>query len=222
MIRVAIADDQDMVRTGLRLILLREDDIDVVADARNGREAVEVARRVQPDVVLMDIRMPLMNGIEATAQLVADAGCSSRVLILTTFDDDAFVYDALAAGASGFLLKDAPADELITAIRVIASGEAILAPAVTRRLIEQFSRHRPRSPDVTSVGALTDRERQVLRCMADGLNNAEIAHALTIGDATVKTHVARILQKVDARDRVQAVITAYRSGLAYDEAPAVE
>jgi DNA-binding NarL/FixJ family response regulator len=222
MIRVVIADDQDMVRTGLRLILSREDDIDVVADARNGREAVDVARRLQPDVVLMDIRMPLIDGIAATAQLVSDDACSSRVLVLTTFDEDAFVYEALAAGASGFLLKDAPADELITAIRVIASGEAILAPAVTRRLIEQFTRHRPRSADVASVDALTDRERQVLRCMADGLNNAEIARALTIGDATVKTHVARILQKTGARDRVQAVIIAYRSGLAYNQAPTTE
>jgi DNA-binding NarL/FixJ family response regulator len=221
-IRVVIADDQDMVRTGLRLILLREDDIEVVADARNGTEAVAVARRMRPDVVLMDIRMPLMDGIAATAQLVADAECPSRVLILTTFDDDAFVYDALAAGASGFLLKDAPADDLIAAIRIIAAGEAILAPAVTRRLIDQFARQRPRSIDLASTRSLTERERQVLRRMADGLNNAEIALALTIGDATVKTHVARILQKLGARDRVQAVIAAYRSGVAYDDAPTME
>ncbi len=151
---------------------------------------------MRPDVVLMDIRMPVMDGIAATARLVADVGCSSRGLILTTFDEDAFVYEALAAGASGFLLKDGPADDLIAAIHVLASGEAILAPAVTRRLIEQFTRRRPISTDVASVDTLTDRERQVLRCMADGLNNTEIAHALTIGDATVKTHVARILQKV--------------------------
>jgi len=217
-IRVVIADDQDMVRTGLRLILLREDDIEVVADARTGTEAIDVARRLRPDVVLMDIRMPGMDGIAATTQLATDPDCPSRVLILTTFDDDAFVYDALAAGASGFLLKDAPADDLIAAIRIISAGEAILAPAVTRRLIDQFARHRPRPTDLASTASLTDRERQVLRKMADGLNNAEIARALIIGDATVKTHVARVLQKLDARDRVQAVITAYRSGIAYDDA----
>jgi DNA-binding NarL/FixJ family response regulator len=211
-----------MVRTGLRLILLREDDIEVVADARTGAEAIEVTRRLRPDVVLMDIRMPGMDGIAATTKLAADPNCRSRMLILTTFDDDAFVYDALAAGASGFLLKDAPADDLIAAIRIIASGEAILAPAVTRRLIDQFVRHRPQPTDLASTASLTNRERQVLRKMADGMNNAEIAHALTIGGATVKTHVARILQKLGARDRVQAVITAHRSGIAYDDVRSVE
>jgi len=211
-----------MVRTGLRLILLREDDIEVVADARTGAEAIDVVRRLRPDVVLMDIRMPGIDGIAATARLIADPECPSRVLILTTFDDDEFVYAAIAAGASGFLLKDAPADDLIAAIRIIASGEAILAPGVTRRLIDQFARYRPHAANVASVASLTQRERQVLRKMADGLNNAEIAHALTIGDATVKTHVARILQKLGARDRVQAVITAYRSGIAYDDAASME
>jgi DNA-binding NarL/FixJ family response regulator len=217
MIRVLIADDQELVRTGFRLILLREPDIEVVGDAANGAEAVAAARRYQPDVVLMDIRMPLLDGIAATTQLVSDADCPSRVLILTTFDDDEHVFDALAAGASGFLLKDAPADELINAIRVIADGEAMLAPTVTRRLLEQFSRRRPRAPERTKVDGLTTREREVLSHMAEGLNNTEIARTLVIGEATVKTHVARILQKLGARDRVQAVITAYRSGLAGEE-----
>lgn len=217
MIRVLIADDQELVRTGFRLILLREPDIEVIADVANGRDAVSTAQRLQPDIVLMDIRMPVLDGIVATSQLVADPGCPSRVLILTTFDDDEHVFEALAAGASGFLLKDAPADELISAIRVVAGGDAMLAPTVTRRLIDQFSRQHPRADEVASVNRLTDRERDVLHCMADGLNNTETARTLIIGEATVKTHVARILQKLGARDRVQAVITAYRSGLAYDD-----
>jgi DNA-binding NarL/FixJ family response regulator len=219
MIRVLIADDQELVRTGFRLILLREPDIEVIADVADGRQAVAAALRMQPDVVLMDIRMPVLDGIAATSQLVADPGCPSRVLILTTFDDDEHVFEALAAGASGFLLKDAPADELISAIRVLAGGDAMLAPTVTRRLIDQFIRQRPRATEVASVNTLTVREREVLRCMADGLNNTEIARSLIIGEATVKTHVARVLQKLGARDRVQAVITAYRSGLAYDDEP---
>ncbi|MDT4912637.1 MAG: hypothetical protein QOC66_1765 [Pseudonocardiales bacterium] len=216
MIRVLIADDQDMVRTGLRLILSRETDIEVIADAGNGAEAVEIARRLRPDVVLMDVRMPVMEGIAATAILAEDAGSTARVLILTTFDDEALVYDALAVGASGFLLKDAPADDLIAAIHILARGESILAPAITRRLIDKFTRQQPRAQETQSVERLTAREREVLRSMADGLNNAEIAQFFTIGEATVKTHVARILQKLDARDRVQAVIAAYRSGLAYE------
>lgn len=216
MIRVLVADDQELVRTGFRLILLREPDIEVIGDAANGREAVAAAQRLRPDVVLMDIRMPLLDGIAATSELVADAGCASRVLILTTFDNDEHVFAALAAGASGFLLKDAPADDLVAAIRVVAGGDAMLAPTVTRRLIDEFGRHRPHPHEVARVATLTDREREVLRCLADGLNNGETAHALTIGEATVKTHVARILQKLGARDRVQAVITAYRSGLAHD------
>jgi DNA-binding NarL/FixJ family response regulator len=215
-IRVLIADDQDMVRTGLRLILSRETDIEVIADAGNGAEAVEIARRLRPDVVLMDVRMPVMDGIAATARLAEDAGSTARVLILTTFDDEELVYDALAVGASGFLLKDAPADDLIAAIHILARGESILAPAITRRLIDKFTRQQPRAQDTQSVERLTAREREVLRSMADGLNNAEIAQFFTIGEATVKTHVARILQKLDARDRVQAVIAAYRSGLAYE------
>ncbi len=215
-IRVLVADDQEMVRTGFRLILSGEADIDVVADAANGREAVAIARRLLPDVVLMDIRMPLLDGLAATRELVADPNCPSRVLILTTFDSNEYVYEALAAGASGFLLKDAPADELIAALHVVADGAAILAPTVTRRLIEQFARQRPHARDVSGVQQLSARERQVLRRMADGLNNSEIAAALFVGEATVKTHVARILQKLGARDRVQAVITAYRSGLVHE------
>jgi DNA-binding NarL/FixJ family response regulator len=164
----------------------------------------------------MDVRMPVMEGIAATAILAEDAGSTARVLILTTFDDEALVYDALAVGASGFLLKDAPADDLIAAIHILARGESILAPAITRRLIDKFTRQQPRAQETQSVERLTAREREVLRSMADGLNNAEIAQFFTIGEATVKTHVARILQKLDARDRVQAVIAAYRSGLAYE------
>jgi DNA-binding NarL/FixJ family response regulator len=216
MIRVLIADDQEMARTGFRLILSREDDIEVIADAANGREAVEVAVREHPDVVLMDIRMPIMDGLAASAVLAADPTCASRVLILTTFDDDAHVFNALAAGASGFLLKDATTEELVTAIRVVAAGQALLAPTVTRRLIAQFAQYYPRAHDVDLVATLTDREREVLQAMSRGLSNSEIATALTVGDATVKTHVARILHKVQARDRAQAVIVAYRSGLAYD------
>jgi DNA-binding NarL/FixJ family response regulator len=217
-IRVLIADDQEMVRTGFRLILARESDIEVVGDAGNGTEAVAGARRLRPDVVLMDIRMPVLNGIAATTELVSDPGCATRVIILTTFDCDEYVFEALAAGASGFLLKDAPAAELIHAIRVVAAGEAMLAPVITRRLIEQFGRRQPQPDAVSDVAGLSDREREVLGQMAEGLNNQEIARALSLGEATVKTHVAHILQKLPARDRVQAVIAAYRSGLAYERA----
>ncbi len=216
MIRVLIADDQEMARTGFRLILSRESDIEVIGDAANGQEAVDIALREHPDVVLMDIRMPIMDGLAASARLAADRNCASRVLILTTFDDDAHVFNALAAGASGFLLKDATTDELIAAIRVVAAGQALLAPTVTRRLISQFAQYYPRSHDVNLVATLTGREREVLQAMSQGMSNSEIAKALTVGDATVKTHVARILQKLQARDRAQAVIVAYRSGLAYE------
>jgi DNA-binding NarL/FixJ family response regulator len=214
-IRVLIADDQEMVRTGFRLILSAESDIEVVADARDGQDAVTAAHRLKPDVALMDIRMPVLDGLAATTRIRQDPGCPTRVVILTTFDDDAYLYEALAAGASGFLLKDAPADALVSAIRVVAAGEAMLAPTVTRRVIEQFSRQRARPADIDAVDSLSAREREVLRLMADGLSNSEIATALFVGEATVKTHVARILQKLGARDRVQAVIAAYRSGLAY-------
>jgi DNA-binding NarL/FixJ family response regulator len=215
-IRVLVADDQEMVRTGFGLILQREPDIEVIGNAADGREAVALTRSRRPEVVLMDIRMPAMDGLEATRQIVADPGCASRVVILTTFDTDAYVHEALAAGASGFLLKDAPADQLIEAIRVVAAGDALLAPGVTRRLLSQFVRQRPDRHDRAAVDGLSDRERDVLLLMADGLSNGEIAERLVLSGATVKTHVARILTKLQARDRVQAVIRAYRSGLVYD------
>jgi DNA-binding NarL/FixJ family response regulator len=216
-VNVLLVDDQEMVRTGFRMILSGEPDIAVVGDAGDGREAVAAALRHQPDVVLMDIRMPVLDGIAATRQIRAGDGVRPAVIILTTFDDDEYLYEALAAGASGFLLKDAPADELLRAVRVVASGEALLAPAVTRRVIEKVTKHARHPAAVTAVSRLSAREREVLRRMADGLSNAEIARELVVGEATVKTHVARILQKLPARDRVQAVIVAYRSGLA-DEA----
>ena len=214
MIRVLVADDQELVRTGFRLILAGEPGITVVGDAADGRAAVELTRRLRPDVVLMDIRMPVLDGLAATQALAADPDCASRVLVLTTFDDDAYVFAALEAGASGYLLKDAPADQLVSAIHVVASGEAILAPAVTTRLVREVATRR-RDPDsVRAVQRLSARETEVLGHVADGRSNAEIAAALVLSEATVKTHVARILAKLDARDRVQAVVTAYRSGLA--------
>jgi len=213
-IRVLIADDQELVRTGFRLILAGEPGISVVGDAADGRAAVELTRRLRPDVVLMDIRMPVLDGLAATQALAADPDCASRVLVLTTFDDDGYVFAALEAGASGYLLKDAPAEQLVSAIHVVASGEAILAPAVTTRLVREVATRR-RDPDsVRAVQRLSARESEVLGHVADGRSNAEIAAALVLSEATVKTHVARILGKLGARDRVQAVVTAYRSGLA--------
>ena len=212
-IRVLIADDQAMVRTGFRMILSAERDIAVVADAANGREAINLTARLNPDVVLMDIRMPIVDGIAATSAITGDPGSFARVLMLTTFDDDQSVYQALSAGASGFLLKDAPADELVTAIRVVAAGEGILAPGVTRRVIDGFARRRASAADRAAVDRLSAREQDVLLLMANGRNNSEIAVALFIGEATVKTHVSRVLDKLSARDRVQAVIVAYRSGI---------
>jgi DNA-binding NarL/FixJ family response regulator len=213
-IRVLVADDQELVRTGFRLILAGEPGITVVGDAADGRAAVELTRRLRPDVVLMDIRMPVLDGLAATQALAADPDCATRVLVLTTFDDDAYVFAALEAGASGYLLKDAPAEQLVAAIHVVASGEAILAPAVTTRLVREVATRR-RDPDcVRAVQRLSARETEVLGHVADGRSNAEIAAALVLSEATVKTHVARILAKLGARDRVQAVVTAYRSGLA--------
>ena len=220
MIRVALVDDQAMVRAGFRMILESEPDITVVGEAGDGREAVDVVARSAPDVVLMDVRMPLMDGIEATRRLVASAS-QARVLILTTFDLDDYVYAALRAGASGFMLKDAPAEQLINAVRVIAAGDALLAPSVTRLLIEEVSR-RP-AVDAASVAPglvdLTDRELEVLLLMARGLSNGEIATQLYLGEATVKTHVGRVLTKLQLRDRVQAVVVAYESGLVTPGAP---
>ncbi len=208
-IKVLIADDQALVRTGFRKILESEPDLEVVGEAGDGGEAVEAGLLLRPDVVLMDIRMPRLDGLEATRRLAG----KTRVLVLTTFDLNEYVYEALRAGASGFLLKDAPADQLVTAIRVVAAGEALLAPSITRRLIEEFAR-RPRSnARPGQLEALSPRELEVLRLVARGLSNAEIAAELYVGDATVKTHVSRILQKLTLRDRVQAVVLAYESGL---------
>jgi DNA-binding NarL/FixJ family response regulator len=215
-IRVVLADDQELVRTGFRMILGAEPDVDIVADARNGQEAVEAVVRHQPDIVLMDIRMPVLDGVAATRRIVSAPRCRTRVVILTTFDDDASVYEALAAGASGFLLKDATATELVAAVRVVADGEAMLTPSITRRVIERVGQRHAGGADVAAVQRLSQREREVLRLMADGLSNAEIGRELVVSEATVKTHVARILQKLPARDRVQAVVTAYRAGLPYE------
>jgi DNA-binding NarL/FixJ family response regulator len=210
-VRVLLADDQDLVRAGFRMILETQADLAVVGEAGDGVEAVAAARRLQPDVVLMDIRMPNLDGLQATKQLMA-AGARSRVVILTTFDLDEYVYQALAAGASGFLLKNAPPEQLISAVRVVAAGDALLAPSITRRVIEQFARLPP--PGGTdALAGLTDRERQVLKLVARGLSNAEIAAQLFVSDATVKSHVAHLLAKLQLRDRVQAVVLAYESGL---------
>jgi DNA-binding NarL/FixJ family response regulator len=208
-VRVLIADDQALVRTGFRKILESEPDLEVVGEAGDGAEAVERVALLRPDVVLMDIRMPGVDGLEATRRVAG----RTRVLILTTFDASEYVYEALRAGASGFLLKDTPAAQLVTGIRVVAQGEALLAPSVTRRLIEQFARRPAPSFRPEAVAELTARELEVLRLLARGLSNAEIAQELVIGDATVKTHVARVLQKLGLRDRVQAVVIAYESGL---------
>ncbi|HUR84512.1 MAG TPA: response regulator transcription factor [Solirubrobacteraceae bacterium] len=211
-IGVLIADDQALVRAGFRMVLEAEDDIEVVGEAANGEQAVHGAQRLKPDVVLMDIRMPELDGIGAT-RLIAGAD-GARVLILTTFDLDEYVYDALGAGASGFLLKDSPPEQLVAAIRVVAGGDALLAPSVTSRLIEQFARGAPaRVQPPPGFDELTARELEVFELMARGLSNAEIADALVVGDTTVKTHVARLLSKLGLRDRVQAVVLAYESGL---------
>ena len=212
MIRVVIADDQRLVRTGLRMILTAVDDVEVVGEAADGHEAVAVCAEQRPDVVLMDVRMPGLDGIDATRAVVAHDD-PPRVLVLTTFDLDDVVYDALRAGASGFLLKDAPEDRLVTAIRVVAEGGSLFAPSVTRRLIEEFARAREDRAAPTSLSALTDRETEVLRAVARGLSNAEIGTELYVSENTVKTHVARILMKLGLRDRVQAVVLAYESGL---------
>jgi DNA-binding NarL/FixJ family response regulator len=215
-IRVLVADDQELVRTGFRLILETEDDIVVVGQAADGVEAVDLARRHLPDVVLMDVRMPTLDGIEATARLVgpdASPPAPVRVLMLTTFDMDDYVYAALRNGASGFLLKDTPPEDLVRAIRVVAAGDALLAPSVTRRLIQDVSRTRALPVVPPGVATLTDREREVLGLVARGLSNAEIAEALVLGETTVKTHVGRVLMKLGLRDRVQAVVLAYESGL---------
>jgi DNA-binding NarL/FixJ family response regulator len=214
MITVLIADDQAMVRQGFGALLSAQPDLLVVGDAADGADAVARARTLDPDVVLMDVRMPVMDGLEATRRLLADGRDRPKVLILTTFDLDDYVYEALRAGASGFLLKDAPADELVHAVRVVAAGEALLAPSVTRRLIAEFAArpHRDR-PRPTALNALTPRETDVLRLIARGRSNAEIAADLVVAEQTVKTHIGRILGKLALRDRAQAVVFAYETGL---------
>ena len=210
-IRVLVADDQSMVRAGFRMLLSEEKDIDVVAEAGNGIEAVNQAARFHPTVVLMDIRMPELDGLEATRRIVV-ADPAARVLILTTFDLDEYVYEALRAGASGFVLKDDPPEQLIAAIRTVAGGNALLSPAVTERVIKQFARA-PRAAAPKEFDDLTTREREVFRLIASGLSNAEIGRELFISETTVKTHVTRVLQKLHLRDRVQAVVLAHQSGL---------
>ena len=213
-IRIIVADDHQVVRAGFAALLETQPDFAVVGTACDGVEAVKIARELRPDVALMDVRMPNMDGIEATRQLT-ESGAGPRILILTTFDLDEYVYDALCAGASGFLLKDVTAERLFDAVRVVAAGEALLAPTVTRRLISEFTRLRPRaaaSPPVV-LGALTPRETEVLKLVAEGLSNPEIAARLVVTEETVKTHVSRVLSKLGLRDRTQAVVTAYESGL---------
>ena len=208
-----VVDDQALVRAGFRMILEAEPDLVVVGEANDGLEAIEVAERAQPDVILMDIRMPRLDGVEATARITGQPD-PPRVLILTTFDLDEYVFAALRAGASGFLLKDTPAEDLVEAVRVVAAGDALLAPSITRRVIEEFAAQAPASPATTAdLEQLTEREHEVLVHMARGLSNGEIADALYLGETTVKTHVGRILMKLQLRDRVQAVVLAYESGL---------
>jgi len=211
MVRVLLADDQRLVRTGLRMILDAEADLEVVGEAANGEEALERCRELAPDVVLMDVRMPVMDGVEATRRL-QDLPEPPRVIVVTTFDLDEVVYEALRAGASGFLLKDAPESRLVAAIRVVAEGGSMFAAAATRRLVQEFARQRP-APPPAEVERLTERETEVLRLVARGMSNAEIAEELVVTENTVKTHVARTLAKLGVRDRVQAVVVAYEAGL---------
>jgi DNA-binding NarL/FixJ family response regulator len=215
-IRVAIVDDQALMRDGFSMILDAQPDIDVVGDAENGRLGVELCLRTRPDVVLMDIRMPVMDGIEATRLITSSEGLDAKVLVLTTFDLDEYVFAAMRAGASGYLLKDTPAKELVAAIRVIAQGDALLSPSVTKRLIEEFARRPEPEPAATTaalLGDLTEREREALELLAHGLSNKEIAAKMFIGEATAKTHVSRLLTKLGMRDRAQLVVVAYECGL---------
>jgi DNA-binding NarL/FixJ family response regulator len=213
-ISVLIADDQALVRAGFRAILEGQPGISVVGEAVDGRDALDLARRRRPDVVLMDIQMPGIDGLEATRRILSEAGDESiAVLMLTTFDLNEYVYDALRAGASGFLLKDVPPEQLIAAVRIVAAGDALIAPAITKRLIEQFARAAPPSTASPQIASLTPREREVLTLIARGLSNREIADELVLSEATVKTHVKRVLAKLEVRDRVQAVVVAYEAGL---------
>ena len=216
-IRVLVADDQSLVRGGFRMLLAGEQDMEIVAEASNGLEAVEKAARFHPTVVLMDIRMPELDGLEATRRILAADG-EARILILTTFDLDEYVYEALRSGASGFVLKDEPPEQLLAAIRTVAAGDALLSPSVTKRVIKQFART-PRPAPRKEFDELTTREQEVFRLIAEGLSNVEIGQQLFISDTTVKTHITHILQKLDLRDRVQAVVLAYQTGLFETDAP---
>jgi DNA-binding NarL/FixJ family response regulator len=212
-IRVLVVDDQELVRAGFAMILRAQEDIEVVGEAGDGREALERARELGPDVVLMDIRMPVLDGLEATRRLLAGSEPHPKVLMLTTFDLSEYVYGALRSGASGFLLKDAPREQLASAVRTVAAGDALLAPALTRRLVEEFVRRPPPGESPADLAELTGRELEVLRLVARGLSNAEIASTLYLSEATVRTHVSHVLRKLRLRDRVQAVVVAYETGL---------
>jgi DNA-binding NarL/FixJ family response regulator len=213
-IRLLLVDDQPLVRAGLRMVFEPEADVEIVGEAANGEEAVRLAGELRPDVVLMDVRMPRLDGIQATRRTLDGArDGATRVLVLTTFDHDEYVYEALHAGASGFLLKDAPPEAIVAAVRGVAAGDALLAPSITRRLIEDYSRSRRSPAPPPGLGDLTEREHQVLRLVARGLSNAEIAARLHLGESTVKTHVGHVLSKLELRDRVQAVVLAYEAGI---------
>jgi DNA-binding NarL/FixJ family response regulator len=212
-VRVVLVDDQALIRTGFKMILETEDDIEVVGEASDGEQAISVTRSVRPDVVLMDVQMPTMDGLEATGHIVRDTNIPSRIVILTTFERDDYVFEALRAGASGFLLKNAPSDELVHAVRVVAAGDALLAPSVTRKVIEGFIRRPAARRNDVELGRLTERETEILRLLATGKSNSELATHLFVGEGTIKTHVSSVLTKLGLRDRMQAVIFAYESGL---------
>jgi DNA-binding NarL/FixJ family response regulator len=220
-VRVLLCDDQALVRSGFRLILEARDDIEVVGEAEDGREVIELARQADPDVILMDIRMPNVDGVEATRRLTAE-GARARILILTTFDLDEYVYEAIRAGASGFLLKDVEPPQLVDAIRVVAAGEALLAPTVTRRLLERFAHTLPGAEEKPppELATLSERELEVLKLLAGGLSNAELAERLFLSETTVKSHISSVLRKLGLRDRVQAVVLAYEAGLVRPGSPA--
>jgi DNA-binding NarL/FixJ family response regulator len=212
-VRVVLVDDQALIRTGFKMILETEDDIEVVGEASDGEQAISMTRSVRPDVVLMDVQMPTMDGLEATGRIVRDANLPSRIVILTTFERDDYVFEALRAGASGFLLKNAPSEELVHAVHVVAAGDALLAPSVTRRVIEGFIRRPAHRSNALELQRLTERETEILQLLATGKSNSELAAHLFVGEGTIKTHVSSVLTKLGLRDRMQAVIFAYESGL---------
>ena len=212
-VRVVLVDDQALIRTGFKMILETEDDIEVVGEASDGEQAISMTRSVRPDVVLMDVQMPTMDGLEATGRIVQDASIPSRIVILTTFERDDYIFEALRAGASGFLLKNAPSEELVHAVRVVAAGDALLAPSVTRKVIEGFIRRPAQHRNEGELRRLTERETEILQLLATGKSNSELAAHLFVGEGTIKTHVSSVLTKLGLRDRMQAVIFAYESGL---------